>query len=421
MTLVRVMSRDVGAALALALGALAGAPVDALAAVGEPFSREVAKCDQGNGSVPLQVSWVLTYTYTNAAAPATADNPNYTGPGESMPQVTEPGFEVCLTWTPTPSVTLFADVTATAPSDSPALITIDRLYLDLPNTLGAKDLRFRIGRDQVSLGPLGLLLNEPDLGSDRDGFQMWLPPIGPVHLFGFYQFALDDRSTSRRVWGGRAESEVVPGLTLGANYRADIAAAADMGSCPGVDCATGSGFSVDLDGNIGPGLALTLTYGNYTQTGDVARDYYVAEVAFDLKELAGMGLHPVLTFSYKDLAPYTIPGADGTVPQGGFQTPDDLKLFNINDNLTAVGTRLELELLSNVAFFSLGEWGAYKDSGPTYQVYSAGLEFSFPDNITVKVTYNAYTVAGGSVTTSPVSETDLSNATVYQVEFTKSW
>lgn len=401
------MSRDVVAALALALGALAGAPVEALAQAGEPFAREVAKCDQGNGSVPLQVTSVLTYTYTNTAAPAS--------------QVTEPGFEVCLTWTPTPSVTLFADVTATAPSDSSATLTIDRLYLDLPNTLGAKDLRFRIGRDELSLGPLGLLLNEPDLGSARDGFQMWLPPIGPVHLFGFYQYALDTRSTSRRVWGGRAESEIVSGLTLGANYRADIAAAADTGPCPGVGCATGSGFSVDLDGNLGPGLGLTLTYGNYTQTGDVARGYFVGEVAFDLKELAGMGLHPVLTFSYKDLAPYTIPGADGTVPLGGFMTPDDFKLFDINDNLTAVGANLELALSSNVAFLALGEWGAYKNSGPPYTVYSAGLEFSFPDNISLKLTYNAYAVAGGSVTTSPVSGTALSNTTVYQAELTKTW
>lgn len=421
MTLARVMSRHVGAALALALGALAGAPVAALAAVGEPFSREVAKCDVGNGSVPFQVSGVVTYTYTNAAVPAPAGNPNYTGPGPSMPQVTDPGFEVCLTVTPSPSFTLFADVTATAPSDSPASSTVDRLYLDLPNTLGAKDLRLRIGKDQVGLGPLGLLLNEPDVGGNRDGFQLWLPPIGPVHFFGFYQYALDDRSTSRRVWGVRADSEIVSGLTLGANYRADIAAAADMGLCPGVNCATGSGISVDLDGNIGPGLGLTLTYGNYTQTGDVARGYYVAEVALDLKELAGMGLNPILTLLYKDLAPYTIPGADGTVPLGGFQTPDDFKLFDINDNLTAVGARLELELRSNVAFFALREWGAYKNSGPAYQVYSAGLEFSFPYNMTVKLTYNAYTVAGGSVTTSPVSGTVLNNATVYQVEFTKAW
>jgi len=46
----------------------------------------------------------------------------------------------------------------------------------------------------------------------------------------------------------------------------------------------------------------------------------------------------------------------------------------------------------------------------------------YPDsNIEVKLTYNAYTVAGGSVVTSPVSGLALSNATVYQIELTKSW
>ena len=179
---------------------------------------------------------------------------------------------------------------------------------------------------------------------------------------------------------------------------------------------------MDFEGGVAPGVALTLSYGSYTQTGDVARAHYQAQLVFDLKELAGIqGFEPVLTVWYKNFDPYTIPGGDGTVPRGGFLTPDDVKLFNINDNLTAVGALLELQLLSNAAFFVTGEWGTYKDGGPTYSVYSAGLEFSFPDNLAVKLTYNAYTVPGGSVTTTSVSEIALSNATVYQLEVTKSW
>ncbi|TMI89154.1 MAG: hypothetical protein E6H00_10600 [Bacillati bacterium ANGP1] len=415
----RWVPRGAVAVLALALSALARAPEPALAA-GEAFAREVAKCEQGIGSVPLQVSGALTYTSTNAAVAAPADS-NYTGPTPAMPRTTEPGLELCFTLTPGPGAALFADVSAKAPSDVPSAIGIDRLYLDLPNTLGVQDLRFRIGRDRVTLGPSGLLLNEVDIEGQRDGFQTWLPSIGPVRLSGFFQYALDDDSTTRRVWGGRAESQVSPGLTLGVNYRADIAAAADVGSCPGIDCATGSGYSLDLDGTIGPGLALTLSYGSYTQTGDVVREYYNAEAAFDFKALAGAPLHPVLTVWYKNLTPYTIPGSDGTVPQGGFLTPDDFKLFNVNDNLEAFGGSLELHLADNVALFALGEWGAYK-SGPPYSVTSAGLDFMYPDsNIEVKLTYNAYTVAGGSVVTSPVSGLALSNATVYQIELTKSW
>ena len=155
---------------------------------------------------------------------------------------------------------------------------------------------------------------------------------------------------------------------------------------------------------------------------DVARVHYQAELAIDLKDLAGIRLfEPVLTIWYKNFDPYTIPGSDGTVPRGGFLTPDDFKLFNINDNLTAVGASLELQLLSNLTFLAVGEWGTYKDGGPSYSVYSLGVEFRFPENFAVKLTYNVYTVGGGSVETSPVSGIELSNATVYQIEFTKSW
>jgi hypothetical protein len=165
-----------------------------------------------------------------------------------------------------------------------------------------------------------------------------------------------------------------------------------------------------------------MSYASYTQTADVARSYYQATLTFDMERLAGMQrLAPLLTLWYKNFDPYTIPGGDGSVPRGGFLTPDDFHLFNVNDNLTAVGSRLDLQLLQNVSFFALGEWGTYKNSGPTYNVYSAGLRLSFPSNIIVKLAYNAYTVAGGAVTTSPISGIELSNARLWEVELTKSW
>ena len=41
------------------------------------------------------------------------------------------------------------------------------LYLDLRRTLGVPELGFRVGRDRVSLGPVGLLLDEADLDDGR--------------------------------------------------------------------------------------------------------------------------------------------------------------------------------------------------------------------------------------------------------------
>ncbi len=52
---------------------------------------------------------------------------------------------------------------------------------------------------------------------------------------------------------------------------------------------------------------------------------------------------------------------------------------------------------------------------------SSGLEVSLPDSVTAKFTHNAYGVAGGSVTTSPMSRITLSNALVYEFELKKSW
>jgi hypothetical protein len=284
-------------------------------------------------------------------------------------------------------------------------------------------LNFRVGRDAIRLGPVGLLLEEVLHDDDRrDGVQVWLPPIGPIHLTAFMQWALADWTTTRRLLGGRADAQLAPGWILGLNYRADTASAADAGTCPGTDCATGSGYGVDLEGNVAPGLNLVLSYATYTQTGDVARVYYQASLVIDLETLARMPrFGPVVTVWYKNFDPYTIPGGLGSVPRGGFLTPDSFHLFNVNDNLTAVGSRLDLRLLNNLTVFALGEWGTYKDGGPGYSVFSAGARYNLPHNVVIKITYNTYSVDGSMVTTSPVSGLQLADTRLYEVEVTKSW
>ena len=83
----RRVPRGAVAVLALALSALAGAPAQALAAAGEAFAREVAKCDPAlDRSVPLTVTGALTFTYGDAAVAVPPGNSNYTGPGQARPQ-----------------------------------------------------------------------------------------------------------------------------------------------------------------------------------------------------------------------------------------------------------------------------------------------------------------------------------------------
>ncbi len=383
-----------------------------------PTPSYAASTDSG----ALRTSVVLTYKFTTAPTPAAAGDENYNGPTPDTPDTHAGSLDLGLNLRLSGNVRVFALISPSVKTGEDATIEIERFYVDLRD-LGLRGLGFRLGRDAIQLGQIGLLLDEVNFDEDRrDGFQAWIP-LGPVRVFTFYQWALDDHTTTRRLWGARAEMQMIAGWTLGVNYRADLAADVDMGTCPGTDCATGTGYSIDLDGTLLPGLVVTLAYATYTQTDDVARAYLQAIVVLDLSRLVGIKrFEPVVTLWYKNFDPYTMPGAlEAMVPRGNFGTPDDFKLFNINDNLTALGAGLRLPVLQNVVVFGLGEWGMYKDGGPGYTVFSAGVKYRPMSNTEIKITYNTYTVAGAVVTTSAVSGFQLANVQLYQVEMSVNW
>lgn len=370
----------------------------------------------------LRTSFVLTYKVTTAPAPSVAGDENYNGPTPDTPITHEGSLDIGLNLRLSANARVFTLISPGAKTGEDMRIRIERLYVDLDD-LGIRGLGVRLGRDAIRLGQIGLLLDEVAFEDDRrDGAQVWIP-LGPVRLFAFYQWALDDHTTTRRLAGARVETQMIPGWTLGANYRMDIAADLDMGTCPGRDCPTGIGYGFDLDGAIAPGATLTLAYATYTQTGDAARVYLQAIVVLDLAQLVHIRqFEPVVTLWYKNFDPYTMPGGlAAVVSRGNFTTPDDFKIFNINDNLTALGARLRLQVLQNVELFGLEEWGTYKDGGPGYTVFSAGVKYRPVSNTEIKVTYNTYTVDGGMVTTSPVSGFTLANTQLYQVEMTVTW
>jgi hypothetical protein len=370
----------------------------------------------------LRVSLVLTYKYATAPVPSVAGDENYNGPTPDTTTTHEGSLDVGLNLRLSANARVFAVISPHARTGEDATIEVERLYLDL-HDLGMRGLDLRVGRDAIRLGQVGLLLDEVVFDEDRrDGFQAWIP-IGPARLFAFYQWALDDHTTTRRVWGGRVEAPVFARWTLGVNYRADSAADADMGTCPGTDCAAGSGFSVDLDGTLAPGVVVTLAYASYTQAGDTARVHFQAIAVIDLAQTARVKtFEPVVTLWYKTFDPYTMPGGvEAMVPRGNFSTPDDFRLFNINDNLTALGARLQLRVARNVVVFGLGEWGGYKDGGPRFSIFSAGVKYRPVSNTEIRVSYNTYAVDGGIVTTSAVSGFELANVSLYFVETSINW
>ena len=375
----------------------------------------------------IQANGVLMYRLFYSPNPPVAGgaNLNALSPVPAFPTIHDGILETALTWTFSPTLNLFADLTlenTTGADFSPS--DIEELYLDARGLFGLAGLDTRIGRDRIKLGPTGLLIDETVFdGGRRDGLDARLSQE-PVSVFGFVQYALDDGlqvgnwTSTRRVWGASAETAIVPGWTVDVSYRADTAGAAEVGPCPGIGCNVGNGFSAGVEGDLTPGVSLIMEVATYTQLGDVARWYYEPSVAFDLKQLFGFQDEPVLTLWYKNFDPYT-PPLDA--PLGHFLIPGDFGTFNTNDNLTAAGAQLDVSLSPALSAFGLAEWGTYKNGGPNYSVYSIGVRYNFTSDFVVKASYNSYMVGGGVVTTSPVSGLQLSNAQIYLLEVTKTF
>jgi hypothetical protein len=213
-------------------------------------------------------------------------------------------------------------------------------------------------------------------------------------------------------------AQVAPGWTVDAAFRADTANAAETGTCPGIGCNVGTGWSVGVQGTITPAINVNMEAATYTQLGDIARWYYEPSVAFDLQQLLGLPAQPLLTFWYKNFDPYT-PPLDA--PSGNFLLPGDFSTYNINDNLTGVGGQLDLAVTPVVGVFLSAEWGTYKEGGPNYNVMSIGAKWSYTSDQIVKVSYNIYSVDSGLVTTSPLTGIQLQDAQVLLFEWTKTF
>lgn len=383
---------------------------------------------QGDPPSRIHINGVVMYRLLTDPYPPVAGgaNVNALTPTPDVPTIHDGIIETATTWTFSPTVNLFADLTlenTTGADFTPS--DIEETYLDAHNLGGVPGLGVRLGRDRIKLGVQGLLLDENVFdGGRRDGFEARAAQVGPLSFLGFMQYALDNGlqlfnwQSSRRVWGGSVAAQVLPGWTVDLAYRTDTAGAAEVGPCPGPGCNAGSGWSLGLEGSLTPAVDLTVEAASYTQTGDIARWYFEPSVALDLQQLLGLPAQPVLTFWYKNFDPYTAPL---DAPLGHLLLPADFSAFNTNDNLTAFGGKLNLTVTPVLSVFLIAEWGAYKNGGPNYNVYSIGAAYAFSADVVAKVSYNSYLVDGGAVTTSPVTGLQLSNAQIFLVELTKTF
>jgi hypothetical protein len=280
-------------------------------------------------------------------------------------------------------------------------VDFDRAYITVDNLFDVPGLWLRAGRDTVTLGPIGLLLDEGNGNERRTGVYVRYR-MDPITLFGFAQWAAADQGTPATVYGGRLAVALVPGWTFGVNYRADQLQGAVAAANPAVGPQQGSGWSADLAGTLLAGLRLTAEYATYDNTTLAATgSYWQARLDLDLARLLGIEtLSPRLGLYYKDFDALVIPR-----PRAGLRSPDFYPMFFYTPDLRAFGARLDLRLLENVKAWALGEWGNFKTplgaplSGDSWSLFEAGFTWTAAPKVDVTVHYTTASAGGTDIGT----------------------
>jgi len=280
-------------------------------------------------------------------------------------------------------------------------VDFDRAYITVDNLFDVPGLWLRAGRDTVTLGPIGLLLDEGNGNERRTGVYVRYR-MDPITLFGFAQWAAADQGTPATVYGGRLAVALVPGWTFGVNYRADQLQGAVAAANPAVGPQQGSGWSADLAGTLLAGLRLTAEYATYDNTTLAATgSYWQARLDLDLAQLLGIEtLSPRLGLYYKDFDDLVIPR-----PRAGLRSPDTPLMFFYTPDLRAFGARLDLQLLENVKAWALGEWGNFKTplvaplSGDSWSLFEAGFTWTAAPKVDVTVHYTTASAGGTNIGT----------------------
>ncbi len=237
----------------------------------------------------------------------------------------------------------------------PELVNLDRLHLDWRNALGVEGLNVRIGRQVITLGPVGLLLDEARFNDRRDGVSAtW--KLGAFDLLVGGQWGALEGTPSYSVYSGRLAFSLLPGLGVGLNVRVD--------HDPIVEENQGSGFSGDVAWDLLAGLKLTGEYATYNApnalVGPTTRNFWVARLDLNFSQLTGgeIPLNPRVAVWYKNLdaldgTPLAPPA---TAVEGGeyFTFQDAYYGGFVGIRLSGIqgfGARLDLQLLENLTGF----------------------------------------------------------------------
>jgi len=262
-------------------------------------------------------------------------------------------------------------------------LDFDRLYLDVNNVLGV--LNFRLGRQTISFGPYGLLLNQDGLNTRRDAFKV-STSVGGIGLTA----AAIHHDASTQILTGRVSFGFIPGWPLGVNFRSD--------SAPGT---VNTGLGLDLTGSLWAGVTLNFEYMTWTPSGGTASPSYQAGLGFNFSELTGteMAFSPTMNVWYKNFGS-SVPGAHTLASDWD---------ANIFGDITAWGADLSLQVTPATSFTVSYETGNRPVAGKTYSLVDATVKHSLAQNTTLGFTYRT------------TSGTAFDNYTFYRVYLTYSW
>jgi hypothetical protein len=270
---------------------------------------------------------------------------------------------------------------------SPEVLDWDRLYVDWRNAFGMEGLTLRIGRQVITLGPVGLLLDEAAHGQRRDGVSAtWR--LGGVSILAAAQFKNAFQNTSETLYSGRLAFDLIPGWTLGLNVRVD--------HDPWLPPNQGSGFSGDLTTELIAGLKLAVEYATYNAPNappPTTRNFFLARLDLDFNRLSGseIAMSPRLGVWYKNLD--SVAGTPLAGFAGGqyFSFQDVYFGNNFLDplvhNLQGWGARLDLQLVENLGAFVTYETYDEKGGGGTLNIWSVGAAWTVAPRTTVNLFY----------------------------------
>jgi hypothetical protein len=209
-------------------------------------------------------------------------------------------------------------------------ISFDLAYIDMNEIFG---VNWRLGRQVYTLSPIGAsnlgLLYDPGNGAlggpntaTRTGTSAFTfvsdgilgrAKFSPVGVeFGFFRHLPE-----MDVWTGRAQFGLMPGWTIGLSGISQRRNATAVATGP--PNTSDTGFSVDLKGNLIPGLVFGAAYASYTPSGAAASSAWTTWANIKLGQLTGMTkFAPSWALWYKNYGSPSTPASSAPFYSGAF-------------------------------------------------------------------------------------------------------